>query len=62
MSVYKYSRTIQIIRYRATATLLQPQIQQYIDSNETWGRTNQREHHIILTKYEEVHTMFVSEI
>ena len=43
-----YQRTIQIIRYRATATLRRPSIKHSIKRGV--GLQNQREHHIILTK------------
>ena len=46
--------TRQIIRYRATATLRRSPIKHNNASNEK-GLQHQREHHIILTKYEAVH-------
>ena len=58
-STYKVDR--QINRYRATATLWQPQIKQYTTSNEGMGLQNQREHHIILTEYEATHPTAVWE-
>ena len=51
------TRTRQIIRYRATATLRRPQNKQY--SAQNWGVQNKQEHHIILTKYEAVHPIIV---
>ena len=56
-----YSRTRQIIRYQSTATLRRPKIKQYTASNEGGGLQNQRQHHIILTKYVVVHPMAFSE-
>ena len=53
------TKTRQIIRYRATATLRRPQIKQCIASIEGWGLQSQREHQIILTKYVAVHPMYV---
>ena len=51
-----------IIRYQATATIRRLQIKQYCLK---WGGggllQNQQEHHIILTKYEAVHSTAVSE-
>ena len=47
----KPERTRQIIRYRVTVTLRRLQIKQYAER----GLQNQREYHIILTKYEQVH-------
>ena len=47
---FTHTRTGQIIRYRATATLWRPQMKQSTASNKGGGVTkveNQREHHII---------------
>ena len=55
-----YTRRRRIIRYRATATIRRPQIKQYTASNEE-GLQNQREQHIILTKYKAVHPTVVSD-
>ena len=61
-SAYSWERTRQIIRYRATATPRRPQIKQCTASKkEGGGLQNQREHHIILTKYEAVHQTAVTE-
>ena len=54
-----FTRTI--IRYRVAATLRQPQIKQDTASNKGEGLQNQRDHHIILTKYDAVHSTAVSE-
>ena len=56
-----FRRTRQIIRYRATATFRRPQIKQNTASKQGGGLENQREHHIILTKYEAVHPTAISE-
>ena len=58
--IFKFERTRQIIRYRATATIKRPQINQYIASNKGAGLQTW-EHHIIFTKYEAVHPMALSE-
>ena len=60
----EFLKTRQIIRYRASATLRRLQIKQYTASKEGGGGLlqNQREHHMILTKYEAVLTTAVSEI
>ena len=50
------SRTRQIIRYRVTATLRRSQIKQYTALNERVLQI-QQDHHIILTKYEEVQNL-----
>ena len=60
-TVYKFTRTRQIIRYRATATLRRPQNKQYSASKLGEVLQNQQEHYIILTKYEAVHPTAVSE-
>ena len=60
-SMHCIVRTRQIIRYRATATLRQPQIKQYSTTKEGGGLPMQRQHHIILTKSEAVNPMVVSE-
>ena len=49
-----------VILYRATATIGRPQMKPYPASKDV-GVQNQREHHIILTKYEAVHPTAVSE-
>ena len=57
-----HSRTRQIIRYRATATLRRPAKKSNIQpQNRGGGLQNQQEHHIILTKYEAVHPTAISE-
>ena len=53
--------TKQVIRCRITVTLRRPQIQQYTASNDD-GVTKPTGHHIILTKYEAVNPVAVSEI
>ena len=45
-----------IIRHRVEATLRQPQIKQDTASKKGERLQNQRKHHIILTKYEAVHS------
>ena len=54
------TRTRQIIRYRATVTRRRPQINNTQPQNRR-GLQNQREGHIMLTKYEAVHPTAVSE-